>query len=330
MSGNTIMQSTAPQSAASQSTALQSTASRPATTSLARAARELELRRGEFDLALHLGCVRTVPDEGGGGRRVNRAEIERVRSEDGFPEALRERVKAVGTTEGAALTGVTAARFTRFARLGLVVPVKFYLNRYRAVVWLYLAEELRQFGADEQNARLLKGRTPEGLRDQLEAGLDLRPRNWRGRHMGFLLRQTEDPWAQAAIVASLLDPVQVAEIVKDPYERAYLNRFRPERAAHGAAPDTPAAHLISRIMTAEDPDEISWLRADLGQALVEARELRPAPRPTPKAPPTPVSPLSAAAPAVSRPREATLDDPAPSVEPERPRRLLGWLRRRNP
>lgn len=64
MSGNTIMQSTAPQSAASQSTALQSTASRPATTSLARAARELELRRGEFDLALHLGCVRTVPDEG--------------------------------------------------------------------------------------------------------------------------------------------------------------------------------------------------------------------------------------------------------------------------
>jgi hypothetical protein len=198
------------------------------------------------------------------------------------------------------------------------------------VVWLYLAEELRQFGADEQNAPLLKGRTPEGLRDQLVAGLDLRPRNWRGRHMGFLLRQTEDPWARAAVVASLLDPVQVAEIVRDPYERAYLNRFRPERASHGAAPDTPAAQLVSRIVTAEDPDEISWLRADLGQALVEARASRPAPRPTPKASLTPVSPLAAAAPAASRPREAALDDPAPSVEPERPRRLLGWLRRRSP
>ena len=68
-------------------------------------------------------------------------------SEDGFPEALRERVKTVGTTEGAALMEVTTARFTRLARLGLVVPVKFYLNRYRAVVWLYLAEELRQFAA---------------------------------------------------------------------------------------------------------------------------------------------------------------------------------------
>lgn len=224
-----------------------------------------------------------------------------MRSEDGFPEALRERVKAVGTTEGAALMGVTTARFTRFARLGLVVPVKFYLNRYKAVVWLYLGEELRQFGADEQNAPMLKGRTPEGLRDQLEAGLDLRPRNWRGRHMGFLLRQTEDPWARAAVVASLLDPVQVAEIVKDPYERAYVNRFLPERASHGAAPDTPAAHLVARIMTAEDPDEISWLRADLGQALVEARELRPAPRPTPKASLTLVSPLDAAAPPTSRP-----------------------------
>jgi hypothetical protein len=321
MSGNTITQSTAPQS----------TAPRSATSSLGRAARELELRRGEFDLALHLGRVRTVPDEGGGGRRVTRAEIERVRSEDGFPEALRERVKAVGTTEGAALMGVTTGRFTRCARLGLVVPVKFYLNRYRAVVWLYLAEELRQFGADEQNAPLLKGRTPEGLRDQLEAGLDLRPRNWRGRHMGFLLRQTEDPWARASVVASLLDPVQVAEIVRDPYERAYLNRFRPERASHGAAPDTPAAHLVSRIVTAEDPDEISWLRADLGQALDDARASRPAPRPTPKDSLTPVSPLAAAAPAASRPREATLDDRASGVQPpERQRRLLGWLRRRSP
>ena len=58
--------------------------------SLSRAARELGLKRDEFDLAVQLGCVRTVPDEGGGSRRVARAEVDRVRSEQGFPEALRQ------------------------------------------------------------------------------------------------------------------------------------------------------------------------------------------------------------------------------------------------
>ncbi|MEU6684034.1 DUF6397 family protein [Streptomyces sp. NPDC046832] len=66
-----------------------------------RAARELELRRRELDLAVNLGLIRTVPDEGGGGRCVARAEIDRLRSGEGFPEALRERVATVGTTEGA-------------------------------------------------------------------------------------------------------------------------------------------------------------------------------------------------------------------------------------
>ncbi|WP_234393130.1 DUF6397 family protein, partial [Streptomyces pactum] len=137
-----------------------------------RAARELGLRRSEFDLAVHLGRIRTVPDdEGGGRRRIAREEIERIREGEGFPEALRAGVRAVGTTEGAALMEVTRARYTRLARLGLLVPVKFYVNRYRAVVWLYLADELRQFAADERNAPLLKGRTPEGLRDQLAEGL---------------------------------------------------------------------------------------------------------------------------------------------------------------
>lgn len=295
---------------------------------LSRAARELDLKRGEFDLAVQLGRVRTIPDEGGGGRRVSRTEIDRVRSEDGYPEALRDRVETVGTKEGAALMEVTTARFTRLARLGLVVPVKFYLNRYRAVVWLYLAEELRQFAADKDNVRLLSGRTPEGLRDQLDEGLDLRPRNWRGRHMGFLLRQTVDPWERAAVVASLLGPVQVAEIVRDPYERAHLNRCRPERASHGA-PDSPAARTASRIMTADDGDEISWLRADLGQLLAEARDLRPAPRPAPRASqPAVLRPGTAAGPAAGR-AVGPPDRPV-TEEPERPRRLLGWLRRKNP
>ncbi|MFF8093575.1 DUF6397 family protein [Streptomyces sp. NPDC016675] len=253
-------------------------------TSLApgRAARELGLKRSEFALAVHLGRVRTLPDEGGGGGgRVARDEIERVRAQQGFPEGLRESVRCVGTAEGAALLGVTRARFTRLARLGLLVPVSFYVNRYRAVVWLYLADDLRQFASDEGNAALLKGRTPEGLRDQLTEGLDLRPRNWRGRYLGFLLRRADDPWSRAAAVASLLDPVEVSEVVRDPYERSHLLRFRPAQPFHGT-PGSPAAQLAEEIMTATDPDEIDWLRADLAGAVDVARGQRPAPRPFPR------------------------------------------------
>jgi hypothetical protein len=287
-----------------------------------RAARELGLKRSEFDLAVHLGRIRTVRDEGGG--RVAREEIERLRAEEGFPDGLRERVAAVGTKDGAAIVDVSPSRFTRLARLGLIVPVRFYLNRYRAVVWLYLAEELREFAADGNNAPLLSGRTPEGLRSQLASGVDLRPRNWRGRHLGFLLRQADgDPWARAAAVTCLLDPVQVAEIVKDPYERAYLSRLRPGLPAHGA-PGSPAAALAQAIMTARDPDEIGWLRADLARALGEARDHHPAPRPAPK-PGTadPVEEHDASGPA----RDTTEPEQNMAV-PDRPRGLRGWLSRR--
>ncbi|MFH9735699.1 DUF6397 family protein [Streptomyces sp. NPDC017260] len=259
-------------------------------TSLApsRAARELGLRRRDFDLAVRLGRIRTVPDEKGGGRRVARDEIERIRAGEGFPEALRDSVRAVGATEGAALMEVTRARFTRLARLGLLVPMTFYVNRYRVVVWLYLADDLRQFAADERNSAPLKGRTPEGLRDQLTEGLDLRPRNWRGRHLGFLLRQADDPWSRAAAMASLLAPVDVSEVVRDPYERSHLNRFRPARPAHGT-PGSPATRLAEEVMTATDPDEIDWLRTDLAAAVEAARRHRPAPRPAlrPVPPPPP-------------------------------------------
>ncbi|MFJ4947213.1 DUF6397 family protein [Streptomyces sp. NPDC088760] len=259
-----------------------------ARTTPSRAARELGLKRSEFDLAVQLGRIRTVPDEGGGGgRHVERAEIDRLRAEDDFPESLRQRVQVVGTAEGAALMEIPAGRFSRLARLGLLVPVTFYLNRYRAVVWLYLAEELRQFAAGPENAHLLKGRTPETLRSQLAAGVDLRARNWRGRHFGFLLRQTEDPWARAGAVAALLAPVEVADVVKDPYERAYLNRFRPAPPGHGL-PGSPSAHLAERITTAQDADEIGWLRSELARSVDEAREASPAPRPAARrVPPTP-------------------------------------------
>ncbi|GLP64224.1 hypothetical protein TUSST3_08440 [Streptomyces sp. TUS-ST3] len=107
-----------------------------------RAARELGLKRSEFDLAVHLGRIRTVPDEGGGGRHVPRSELDRLRATAGFPDALRQRLRLVGTTEGAEVMEIPVGRFTRLARLGLFSPVRFYLNRYRAVVWLYLADEL--------------------------------------------------------------------------------------------------------------------------------------------------------------------------------------------
>lgn len=336
MTGNTVTPSPTTTTTSTNATTVRPRADRAGAqrgTSLApsRAARELGLNRREFDLAVHLGRIRTVRDEGGGG--VARAEIERLRAEEGFPDRLRERVAVVGTKEAAAIVEVSPGRFSRLARLGLIVPVSFYLNRYRAVVWLYLAEELRQFAADKNNAPLLSGRTPEVLRSQLAAGVDLRPRNWRGRHLGFLLRQADgDPWARAAAVTCLLDPVQVAEIVKDPYERAYLSRFRPRLPAHGA-PGSPAADLAQEIMTAHDPDEIGWLCADLARALDEARDHHPAPRPTQK--PEVTGPeakrnTGTAEPAShsAAPAQNT-GQPAPnSAEPERARRLLGRLRRR--
>ncbi|WP_329214284.1 DUF6397 family protein [Streptomyces sp. NBC_01485] len=298
-----------------------------------RAARELDLKRAEFDLAVHLGRIRTTPDEGGGGRRVPRTEIDRLRSEPGFPEALRESVLAVGTGDGAAILEVPPTRFTRLARVGLVVPVRFYLNRYRAVVWMYLADELRQFAADKTNSFLLTGRTPETLRSQLAAGVDLRARNWRGRHLGFLLRQADGPWQHAGVLAGFLDPLQVAEIVKDPYERAHLNRFRPGPPAHGT-PGTPGAHLAEKIMTADDPDEIAWLRSDLERTLEEARADQPAPRPSPKpfrstpVPPNPGASSSLPEPAPTHPAPRP-DTPDGRDEPGRPTRgLLSRLRRR--
>ncbi|RVU23774.1 hypothetical protein EOT10_17070 [Streptomyces antnestii] len=306
-----------------------------------RAARELGLKRGEFELAVRLGRVRTVPADDGGRRRVAREEIERVRDSAGFPDRLREHVRAVGTTEGAGLMDITTARFTRLARAGILTPVKFYLNRYRAVVWLYLAEELREFAAAEVNAPLLTGRAPDRMRARLDAGVDLRARNWRSRHAGFLLGQCTDAWERAAAVASLLDPVQIAELVRCPYERGYLHKLRPEPSGHGA-PDSPAARIAERITTADDPHEISWLRASLLLSMAEARRLRPAPRPGTGHPAVghqePTAPLThAQALAPADPETLPVTSPGPEEEnppaddaPRRPRpsrKLLDWLRR---
>ncbi|MFD7695785.1 DUF6397 family protein [Streptomyces sp. NPDC059805] len=283
---------------------------RPVTPS--RAARDLGLRRSDLDLAVHLGLIRTVPDEGaGGGRRVTRSELDRVRSADGFPDSLLARVEVMGTAEAARLLDVPAGRFTRLARLGLVVPTKWYLNRYRAVVWLYLAEELSRFAADEESVSLLKARRmPEGPRALLDAGVDLRPRNWRGRHRGFLLRQADGPWEKAGAFAAFLDPAEIAEAVPDPYERSHLNRFRPGPPVT-SAPGSPAAHIAEQLMTADDADEVALLRTELTALVREAREERPAPRPALRRAPVAPRPLA-----------------PPPRGPKAPRGLLGRLRRR--
>ncbi|TQK50441.1 hypothetical protein FBY35_0772 [Streptomyces sp. SLBN-118] len=241
-----------------------------------RAAQELGLKRGELDLAVQLGHVRTMPDASGDPPRFDRQEIDRLRGAEGFPDALRERVRTVGTMEAAGLLSISPARFTRLARTGHFTPVRFYLNRYRAVVWLYLAEELREFAL--AHPALLSGRTPPELRVLLDAGEDRRARNWRGRRLGLLLRVTEDPWQQAATIGSVLDSATVAEVVTDPYERSYLRVLRPELVPGRTG--TPAAReVVERLLRADHPDEILWHRVSLAHALREARELRPAPRP---------------------------------------------------
>ncbi|MGP9016979.1 DUF6397 family protein [Streptomyces sp. BR1] len=247
------------------------------TLALGRAAQQLELKRGEFDLAVQLGHVRTVREDLSARPRVAVEEIERIRSAEGFPDALRERVRVVGTTEASQLLDIATHRFTRLARAGHFTPVKCYLNRYRAVVWLYLAEELTDM-ALRYPSLLSDRRLPKELLGRLETGEDRRPRNWRARRASMLLRQTEDPWERAAGIATALDAAHLAEIVSDPYERAYLARLRPEPTRVG--PDSPAAReIIERLQLAQDPDEVLWYRMDLARTLEVARSTRPAPRP---------------------------------------------------
>ncbi|MFJ9112542.1 DUF6397 family protein [Streptomyces sp. NPDC102283] len=249
----------------------------PATTVAAgRAAQELGIRRAEFELAVHLGLIAVVSAPGGGRPRVQEEEIARLREQPGFPDDLAERVRTVGTAEGAALLDIAPARFTRLARAGCVSPVTFYLNRYRAVVWLYLADELAAFAAREPE--LLAGRTPSRMRTILESGADWRPRNWRSQRIDRLLNRTRDPWVRTAIQASALDPVQLAEVVDDPYERAYLVRVRPE-PVFGRSGSMAAREAMGELMLADDPDEILWRRVNLTLELDEAREDRPAPLP---------------------------------------------------
>ncbi|MER5554779.1 DUF6397 family protein [Streptomyces sp. NPDC002793] len=251
-------------------------AAEPVCVPAGRAAQQLTLKRGEFDLALHLGLIGAEPAAGGARPRIRQEEIDRLRALPGFPESLRARVRTAGTAEGATLLGVSPVRFTGLARVGCFSPVAFHLNRYRAVVWLYLVDELLVFAAREPD--LLAGTSPVGMRTMLDAGTDRRARNWRSRRIDRLLSRTEDPWARAALQASALDPVQLAELVEDPYERAYLTRVQTD-SAFARPGSVSGREVMVRLILADDPDEILWRRVNLTLELEHAREIRPAPRP---------------------------------------------------
>ncbi|MFD9571279.1 DUF6397 family protein [Streptomyces sp. NPDC059982] len=234
-----------------------------------RAAGELGLRRGEFARAVQLGLVRAGPRAPSGAARFARAELERVRAREGFPQALREQVETVaGADAGAGVLGIGPSRFTRLARCGHLIPVGYRVNRYRAVVWIYLTAELREFAAKEPG--MLTGAAPPQDRELVLAGADLRPRRWRGRHVGLLLRRTADPWERAAVLASVLPGSEVRLAVPDLAERIVLAALAPPPPyGHPQAP--AAAAVADRLLLAEPPDEVHWYRTSLDFALTGAR-----------------------------------------------------------
>ncbi|MGW6406524.1 DUF6397 family protein [Streptomyces vinaceus] len=235
----------------------------------ARAAGELGLTRTEFARAVQLGIVRAGPPAPGGSPRYARAELERIRSAEGFPEALRERVGTVAGAEAAgAVLGISPGRFTRLARCGHITPVGYRINRYRVVVWLYLAAELREFADREPG--MLRGSAPPADRELLAAKADLRPRKWRGRHVGLLLRRTADPWERAAVLASVLPEEELREAVPDPAERIVLAALAPP-APYGHPQIPAAAAVAARLLRAEPADEVHWYRTSLDFALTGAR-----------------------------------------------------------
>ncbi|MGA4950117.1 DUF6397 family protein [Streptomyces lydicamycinicus] len=259
------------------------------TLTMGRAARELELRNGEFELATQLGKVRTVPagPDGRPGatgslgrRRVPAEEITRLQAEPGFPDALRERIRTVSTNEAAALMGIGPGRVLRLTRAGCFGPVRFYVNRFGAVVWLYLAAEVSDFADREPD--LMRGNTPAAMRVMLDSGQDWRARQWRSRRVAQLMGQTDDPWEAAAVIAAVLPPEELASVAEDPRERALLRRLRPVLAS--VITVTPAAReSYERVLTADDFDEVMWYRVNLSRELETARREAPGRLRTPAA-----------------------------------------------
>lgn len=280
----------------------------PADLTLGRVREELGLDFGDFELAVETGEIATVRDAEG-RLRVPAAEVERVSQAGGGPEALAERLRLVNTTAGAEMLGISRDRLLRLTRAGRLWPARWYVNRYRAVVWLYLAGELRDFAAG--SPALLAGRLPEALRAEAAEGTDMRPRCWRIRQVSRLVREAQDPWEEAAIWAAALGPAVIADAVPDPYERSRLRAIHPE-LPHGRPGVLADAALVRRMTTADAPDEVATALLALSDALARARRAAPLSLP----PPAPVAEAAGASAPVPAPLDARrVRGRAPASEP---------------
>ncbi|MCQ4083309.1 DUF6397 family protein [Streptomyces sp. RB6PN25] len=231
------------------------------------AAGELCLERRDMELAMQLGEVRTAARQGG-RRMVPRSQIARLRAEEGFPSALRGRLRLVGTVSGAELLGISSVRFTKLAKCGCFTPVRWYANRYRSVVWLYLASEVRSFG--ETHTAWLSGRLPPRLLAALADGEDLRARGWRSRSTAWAAAQAADGWQEASVWAALLGEEALAQVVPDERERARLRQLRPELLPGRAGPPF-LREVADALLLADGREEREFARLSLGFALDRAR-----------------------------------------------------------
>ena len=242
---------------------------------LSRARDELDLEYDEFEVALQVGEVRTVVC-GPGVWKVPRSELTRLRATTGYPDTLLDRLRLVSSEGAAEAMGCGRDRFVRLARAGCVRPVRWYVNQYRVVVWLYLAREVAEFAAE--NRGVLAGRLPAALREAAD-GTDRRARGWRARRTQQLVRDAADAWEEAAVWAALLGPEITAEAVPDPNERAQLQRLRA--ALPPGRPGRATPEQLRSITTADAPDEIAAGLVALAEALGRARTGHPVPRPSP-------------------------------------------------
>jgi len=279
--------------------------------SLNRVRDELGLEYDEFDVALQVGEVPTVVC-GPGQWKVAAETVARLRAEDGHPRPLLDRLRLVSSEEGARLLGIGRDRFVRLARAGHIRPVRWYVNQYRAVVWMYLARELPEFA--ERSPALLRGRLPAGLRDAVAEGEDQRARSWRLRRTAQLVRDACEAWEEAAVWAALLGPEIVGEAVPDAYERTHLRKLR--EVLPPGRPGRATPEQIRDLTTADHPDEIALGLVALADALGRARSQRPAPRPSLPPPlipdPVPIQP-SGPAPAPTPGPAHAATPPPPSV-----------------
>ena len=230
---------------------------------------------------------------------------------DGLPVEGR----LVGTVTGSELLGVSRGRFLLLARAGCLCPARWYVNRYRALVWLYPAEEVVAFAG--ARPEWLTGRLPEAVRAGLDRGLDLRPGTWRARRTDLLVARAADARQEVAVWFSLLGAERSADLLPDPGERL---RMAGERVSllTGAPAAAAGEEGCPVPLVAQDVAETAHARARLSEALERARPAPSASADPPRAP-GPAAPTTRRPPRSGRLRRI-LGRPDRDRRPEHPPR----------